>query len=123
VEELKKTPGSEDGMTLTLVRNPDILATLAEHPQRPWTVGFAAETHDLMSYAADKLQRKKLDLIIANDVSQSGIGFNSDDNAVTLIDRALQSESLPRASKSKLAREIISRIANLMASNHSNKET
>ncbi|MBA6419349.1 bifunctional phosphopantothenoylcysteine decarboxylase/phosphopantothenate--cysteine ligase CoaBC [Pseudomonas sp. 5Ae-yellow] len=122
-QKLKKTPGSEDGMTLTLVRNPDILATLAEHPQRPWTVGFAAETHDLMSYAADKLQRKKLDLIIANDVSQSGIGFNSDDNAVTLIDRALQSESLPRASKSKLAREIISRIANLMASNHSNKET
>lgn len=122
-QKLKKPPGSEDGMTLTLVRNPDILATLAEHPQRPWTVGFAAETHDLMSYAADKLQRKKLDLIIANDVSQSGIGFNSDDNAVTLIDRALQSESLPRASKSKLAREIISRIANLMASNHSNKET
>ena len=121
-QKMKKSPDSDDGMTLTLVRNPDILATLAEHPQRPWAVGFAAETHDLMNYAADKLQRKKLDLIIANDVSQSGIGFNSDDNAVTLIDRALHSISLPRASKAKLAREIIGRIASLMASTDSKKE-
>jgi len=113
-QKLKKIPGSDDGMTLTLVRNPDILATLARHPKRPWTVGFAAETHDLMNYAADKLQRKKLDLIIANDVSQSGIGFNSDDNAVTLIDRALNCISLPRTSKAKLAREIIARIASQM---------
>ncbi|MGY8810383.1 MAG: bifunctional phosphopantothenoylcysteine decarboxylase/phosphopantothenate--cysteine ligase CoaBC [Pseudomonadales bacterium] len=121
-QKMKKSPDSDDGMTLTLVRNPDILATLAEHPQRPWAVGFAAETHDLMNYAADKLQRKKLDLIIANDVSQSGIGFNSDDNAVTLIDRALHSISLPRASKAKLAREIIGRIASMMASTDSKKE-
>lgn len=121
-QKMKKSPDSDDGMTLTLVRNPDILATLAEHPQRPWAVGFAAETHDLMNYAAGKLQRKKLDLIIANDVSQSGIGFNSDDNAVTLIDRALHSISLPRASKAKLAREIIGRIASLMASTDSKKE-
>ncbi len=121
-QKLKKTPGSDDGMTLTLVRNPDILATLAAHPQRPWTVGFAAETHDLMTYAADKLQRKNLDLIIANDVSQSGIGFNSEDNAVTLIDRALNSSVLPRASKTKLAREIIARIADLMATTNKQKE-
>ncbi|GAA6132438.1 bifunctional phosphopantothenoylcysteine decarboxylase/phosphopantothenate--cysteine ligase CoaBC [Halopseudomonas sabulinigri] len=121
-QKLKKTPGSDDGMTLTLVRNPDILATLAAHPQRPWTVGFAAETHDLMTYAADKLQRKNLDLIIANDVSQSGIGFNSEDNAVTLIDRALNSSVLPRASKTKLAREIIARIADLMATTNKHKE-
>jgi phosphopantothenoylcysteine decarboxylase / phosphopantothenate---cysteine ligase len=121
-QKLKKTPGSDDGMTLTLVRNPDILATLAAHPQRPWTVGFAAETHDLMTYAADKLQRKNLDLIIANDVSQSGIGFNSEDNAVTLIDRTLNSSVLPRASKTKLAREIIARIAELMATANNQKE-
>ncbi|MEH6492026.1 bifunctional phosphopantothenoylcysteine decarboxylase/phosphopantothenate--cysteine ligase CoaBC [Halopseudomonas sp.] len=121
-QKLKKAPGSDDGMTLTLVRNPDILATLAAHPQRPWTVGFAAETHDLMAYAADKLQRKNLDLIIANDVSQSGIGFNSEDNAVTLIDRALNSSALPRASKTKLAREIIARIAALMATANNHKE-
>ncbi|WP_425056170.1 bifunctional phosphopantothenoylcysteine decarboxylase/phosphopantothenate--cysteine ligase CoaBC [Pseudomonas abyssi] len=111
-QKMKKDATNEDGLTLTLVRNPDILATLAEHSQRPaCCVGFAAETHDVLSYAADKLQRKKLDLIIANDVSQSGIGFNSDDNAVTLIDRQLERCSLPQASKQKLARQIIARLA------------
>lgn len=111
-QKMKKDATNEDGLTLTLVRNPDILATLADHSQRPvCCVGFAAETHDVLSYAADKLQRKKLDLIIANDVSQSGIGFNSDDNAVTLIDRQLERYSLPQASKQKLARQIIARLA------------
>ncbi|WP_425221310.1 bifunctional phosphopantothenoylcysteine decarboxylase/phosphopantothenate--cysteine ligase CoaBC [Pseudomonas sp.] len=111
-QKMKKDATNEDGLTLTLVRNPDILATLADHSQRPaCCVGFAAETHDVLSYAADKLQRKKLDLIIANDVSQSGIGFNSDDNAVTLIDRQLERCSLPQASKQKLARQIIARLA------------
>ena len=111
-QKMKKDTANEDGLTLTLVRNPDILATLADHSQRPdCCVGFAAETHDVLNYAADKLQRKNLDLIIANDVSQSGIGFNSDDNAVTLIDRQLERCSLPQASKQKLARQIIARIA------------
>ncbi len=111
-QKMKKDTANEDGLTLTLVRNPDILATLAEHSQRPdCCVGFAAETHDVLNYAADKLQRKKLDLIVANDVSQSGIGFNSDDNAVTLIDRQLERCSLPQASKQELARQISARIA------------
>ncbi|MEH6387938.1 MULTISPECIES: bifunctional phosphopantothenoylcysteine decarboxylase/phosphopantothenate--cysteine ligase CoaBC [Pseudomonas] len=109
--KLKKAPGNEDGMTLSLVRNPDILAALANHPQRPWCVGFAAETNDVLAYAQDKLQRKNLNLIVANDVSVPGIGFNSDDNAVTLIDRALEQHSLPHASKQKLARQIIAFIA------------
>lgn len=109
--KLKKEPGSDAGMTLELVRNPDILATLSNHPQRPWCVGFAAETHDVLSYAADKLQRKNLELIIANDVSLPSIGFNSDDNAVTLIDRSLTPHALPQASKQKLARQIVAFIA------------
>ena len=110
--KLKKDTSNDAGMTLQLVRNPDILATLATHAQRPWCVGFAAETDDVLGYASDKLTRKNLDLIIANDVSQPGIGFNSDDNAVTLIDRSLTPQSLPRASKHKLARQIIAVIAN-----------
>lgn len=109
--KLKKDPQSEDGMQLSLVRNPDILATLAARSERPWCVGFAAETHDVLSYARDKLQRKNLDLIIANDVSQPDIGFNSDNNSVTLIDRSLHQQHLPQASKSKLARTIIELIA------------
>jgi len=114
--KLKKDTASDAGMTLQLVRNPDILATLATHAQRPWCVGFAAETDDVLGYASDKLTRKNLDLIIANDVSQPGIGFNSDDNAVTLIDRSLTPQSLPRASKHKLARQIIAFIANRLNS-------
>lgn len=109
--KLKKDPDSDAGMTLTLVRNPDILATLANHAQRPFCVGFAAETDDVLGYASGKLTRKNLDLIIANDVSQPDIGFNSDDNAVTLIDRSLTQQPLPRASKQKLARQIITFIA------------
>lgn len=109
--KLKKDPSSGEGFTLSMVRNPDILATIASHPQRPWSVGFAAETDRLLEYASDKLQRKNLDMIIANDVSQPGIGFNSDENAVTLIDRALQQHHLPCASKQKLARQIIAHIA------------
>ena len=113
--KLKKDTRSDDGMTLQLVRNPDILATLASHARRPdCCVGFAAETDDVLSYASDKLTRKNLDLIIANDVSQPGIGFNADDNAVTLIDRGLAPQALPRASKQKLARQIIAFIANRM---------
>src|SRR5690606_28487266 len=106
--KLKKDTTREDGMTLHLVRNPDILATLATHARRPaYCVGFAAETDDVLGYASDKLTRKNLDLIVANDVSQAGIGFNSDDNAVTLIDRSLTPQPLPQASKQKLARQII----------------
>ena len=110
--KLKKETDSDAGLTLTLIRNPDILATLAGHAQRPgFCVGFAAETDDVLGYASDKLTRKNLDLIVANDVSQPGIGFNADDNAVTLIDRSLAQQPLPRASKHKLARQIIAGIA------------
>ena len=110
--KLKKETDSDAGLTLTLIRNPDILATLAGHAQRPgFCVGFAAETDDVLGYASDKLTRKNLDLIVANDVSQPGIGFNADDNAVTLIDRSLAQQPLPRASKHKLARQIIAVIA------------
>lgn len=109
--KLKKDTASDAGLMLTLVRNPDILATLANHAQRPFCVGFAAETNDVLAYASDKLTRKNLDLIIANDVSQPDIGFNSDDNIVTLVDRSLTPQSLPRASKHKLARQLIAFIA------------
>jgi phosphopantothenoylcysteine decarboxylase/phosphopantothenate--cysteine ligase len=106
-KKLKKDPRGNAAMILELVPNPDILAEIAGQAQRPWCVGFAAETHDVLAYASEKLTRKNLDLIIANDVSAPGIGFNSDDNAVTLIDRNLYQEHLPQASKQKLARQII----------------
>lgn len=81
-DKIKKT---DDAMSLALVRNPDTLATIAARPDAPFTVGFAAETTDVARYATDKLQRKKLNMIVANDVSAPGLGFNSDDNAVTVF--------------------------------------
>ena len=105
-----KIKKNDDRMTLTLVRNPDIVATVAAADPHPFTVGFAAETRDLLAYARGKLERKGLDLVVANDVSAEGIGFNSDDNAVTLLWADGEAE-LPRAGKGSLARAIVAHIA------------
>ncbi len=101
-----------DTLDIRLVRNPDIVATIAASENAPFTVGFAAETGDPVDNATEKLARKRLDLIVANDVSREEIGFNSDDNAVTLISAA-GSRTLAVASKQSIAREIISEIAQL----------
>ena len=109
--KLKKDPSTGDGMLLQMVRNPDILATLAQREDRPFSVGFAAETEKLLDYAARKLKDKNLDLIVANDVANPTIGFNSEENAITIIDRDLQQNSLAQTSKGKIARQLIAFIA------------
>ncbi|NLS14844.1 bifunctional phosphopantothenoylcysteine decarboxylase/phosphopantothenate--cysteine ligase CoaBC [Vibrio sp. SM6] len=116
--KIKKTSDS-DTLTLTLRKNPDIIASVAAMAhQRPFTVGFAAETHEVAQYAQDKLIRKNLDLICANDVAKSGQGFNSDDNAITLFWQAnkakvLEQKTLPLQNKAALAQEILAHIAQL----------
>jgi len=86
-EKIKKTAQSGDGLTVELVRTPDVLAEVAVHAQRPRVVvGFAAETNDVERYARDKLTRKQLDMIAANQVGREGCGFESDDNALMVID-------------------------------------
>ncbi|PCM42995.1 bifunctional phosphopantothenoylcysteine decarboxylase/phosphopantothenate--cysteine ligase CoaBC [Marinobacter sp. ANT_B65] len=80
-----KIKKSSENMSLPLIRNPDTLATIAGRPDAPFTVGFAAETSDVALYAKDKMQRKNLRMIVANDVSSPGLGFNSDNNAVTVF--------------------------------------
>ena len=107
--KLKKT---EPTLTLTLERTEDILGS-ARQPFgfRGYLVGFAAETERLVEHAQDKLVRKGCDLIIANDVSQSGIGFDSAENAVTLCLPDGQTIHLPRQPKTTLARELIAFIA------------
>ncbi|HOY21828.1 MAG TPA: bifunctional phosphopantothenoylcysteine decarboxylase/phosphopantothenate--cysteine ligase CoaBC [Cellvibrio sp.] len=107
--KIKKTAEAET-MLLELVKNPDIVATIAALEQKPFTVGFAAESENLIAYAQQKLTHKNLDLIIANNIAATGIGFNSDDNAVTVIDKAQQQE-LTRRSKQQLARDLIAIIA------------
>ncbi|HSB97867.1 MAG TPA: bifunctional phosphopantothenoylcysteine decarboxylase/phosphopantothenate--cysteine ligase CoaBC [Spongiibacteraceae bacterium] len=97
-------------MLLTLVRNPDIVAAVAQTRPKPFTVGFAAETQRVNEYARDKLERKNLDMIVANDVAQPGIGFNSDNNAATVLWRDGEM-TIGERSKTLLARELIILIA------------
>jgi len=113
-QKIKK--GQEELMELRLVKNPDIIATIARLDKRPFTVGFAAETESVLAFARSKLERKNLDLVIANDVSQSGIGFNADENEVTLVS-ARGDYKLPRNNKQALAQTLIQQIAELMKGN------
>ncbi|NQZ48873.1 MAG: bifunctional phosphopantothenoylcysteine decarboxylase/phosphopantothenate--cysteine ligase CoaBC [Moritella sp.] len=80
-QKIKKT--NSDEMVVRMIKNPDIVASVAALENSPFTVGFAAETQDVEHYARDKMQRKNLAMIAANDVSQSGQGFNAEDNALT----------------------------------------
>ncbi|QZX83284.1 bifunctional phosphopantothenoylcysteine decarboxylase/phosphopantothenate--cysteine ligase CoaBC [Metapseudomonas otitidis] len=109
--KMKKDPTSGEGLLLQLVRNPDILATLAGRPDRPFSVGFAAETENLLEYASRKLRDKNLDLIVANDVANPSIGFNSEENAITIIDRGLHQTSFSQTGKGKIARQLVAFIA------------
>ena len=107
-QKIKKS--AEESITLELVKNPDIVAQIAALDGKPFTVGFAAESENLLAHAQQKLARKNLDLIIANDISVQGIGFNSDENAVVVIDKTHQQE-LTQRSKQQLARDLIALIA------------
>lgn len=104
-QKIKKTRDSET-LQLTLTKNPDIVASVAALADKPFTVGFAAETHDVANYAKQKLQGKNLDLIAANNVSVEGIGFNSDNNAITVYWHDGE-QQLTVKSKPALAQELI----------------
>jgi phosphopantothenoylcysteine decarboxylase/phosphopantothenate--cysteine ligase len=95
--------------TFELTENPDILATVARLPaaQRPWCVGFAAESHDLVKHARDKLVRKGVPLIVGN---LGPATFGQDDNALVLVDAKGETD-LPRADKLTLARQLVREIA------------
>ncbi len=108
-----KIKKSADHLTVVLEKNPDIIATIAQRDSRPFTVGFAAETGDVLNYAQNKLTGKRLDAIIANDVSRHDIGFDSDDNQVLFI-TATDEEELPLLSKAQLSRILIDKIAALL---------
>jgi phosphopantothenoylcysteine decarboxylase / phosphopantothenate---cysteine ligase len=106
-QKLKKHDGGE--LTLRLGENPDILASLSAQTAHPFLVGFAAETHDVASYAQGKLRHKGLDMIAANQVG-GGLGFEAADNALTLY-WADGAAELPRAAKPELARQLIAHVA------------
>ncbi|EMP4113333.1 bifunctional phosphopantothenoylcysteine decarboxylase/phosphopantothenate--cysteine ligase CoaBC [Vibrio parahaemolyticus] len=112
-QKLKKT-ADNDQMTIKMVKNPDIVASVAAlTDKRPFTVGFAAETNDVETYARGKLAKKNLNMICANDVSVEGQGFNSNDNAITLFwpDGEL---ALALESKEALSFKILEKMRELM---------
>lgn len=106
----QKIKKNSDELTLTFVKNPDILKDVAALAEPPFTLGFAAETQDVEHYARQKMANKKLDMIAANDVSNADIGFNSDQNALLVLWQGGQ-EALPIASKDKLAKQLVALLA------------
>ena len=114
--KIKKTG---DELTLTFVKNPDILATVSNRQDRPFCVGFAAESQNVEDYARGKLAKKKLDMIAANDITAEGLGFNSDKNALHVIWQE-GDKRLPATSKNALAEQLLALIAERFALNNKN---
>lgn len=106
----QKIKKNQDEMHISLTKNPDIISLVAASDNKPFTIGFAAETQDVLGYARSKLERKNLDMIIANDVSNKAIGFNSDENAVIIVDKDSQTE-FSQANKYHLSQKIIQHIS------------
>jgi phosphopantothenoylcysteine decarboxylase / phosphopantothenate---cysteine ligase len=111
-QKIKKRGAQATGLTIELVANPDILAETEGDFVR---VGFAAESEDLLANAADKLRRKRLDLIAANDITGEGSGFGSDTNRVVLLGRDGSAEHLPLMTKREVADALLDRVAALVA--------
>jgi phosphopantothenoylcysteine decarboxylase / phosphopantothenate---cysteine ligase len=111
LQKIKKADvPSNAPITIELVENPDIIATVSNRQPGLFTVGFAAETENLIPHARRKLDKKHLDMVIANDVSDSTIGFNSDDNRIVVLWKDHE-EALPIASKRQVATRVVELIA------------
>jgi phosphopantothenoylcysteine decarboxylase/phosphopantothenate--cysteine ligase len=107
-----------DELAVSLVKNPDIVATIALQQQRPFMVGFAAETQNVEEYAAGKLVAKKLDMIACNDVSRPDIGFASDENAMTVFfaqSYQMEKRELEKASKQEISKQLVEAIHDALA--------
>ncbi|MBQ8669083.1 bifunctional phosphopantothenoylcysteine decarboxylase/phosphopantothenate--cysteine ligase CoaBC [bacterium] len=105
--EQKMKKGVNDILTLELVQNPDILKGLCEKKTHQLVVGFCAESENLLENAKEKIAKKGCDYLIANDISRNDIGFSSDDNEVTILEKSGKIEKLEKASKKVIARKIL----------------
>ena len=106
----EKIKSGDDKMTISLEKNPDIVSSVASTFKNLFVVGFAAESNDVETYAKGKLEQKHLDAIVANDISRTDIGFNSDDNEVSWIDTDA-TIAFGKRSKAQLARDLVDQIA------------
>lgn len=113
--ELQKIKRGSSAAQIQLAQNPDILREMSRLKSRQVVVGFAAETHDLEAEARRKLKEKKLDFIVANDVTRKDSGFAVDNNQVTIVSREGEPVRLPLLSKDEVAERILDRVAELFA--------
>lgn len=119
--ENRKIKKKTETMSLTLVRNPDILKTIGERKTKQFVVGFAAETEDLERYANAKLREKNCDLLVANNVSQPGAGFAVDTNIVSIYDKNGLAVSLPLMSKRETAWRLLQIVAQRLQAGQSGR--
>jgi phosphopantothenoylcysteine decarboxylase/phosphopantothenate--cysteine ligase len=106
-----------DTMTLELKKTPDILSEVSKNRHNGLiVVGFAAETNDVVSYARSKMEKKGLDIVVANDITKDGAGFNADTNIATILTRDGGAIDLPLMSKRELGDKILDEIVKLRAS-------
>lgn len=105
----RKIKKQEGDLSITLVRNPDILFELGKKKEDKVLIGFAAETDNVLEYAKEKIAKKNLDFIVANDVTQEGAGFGSDTNIVYLIDKYDVTQKIDQATKLEIAHQILNK--------------
>lgn len=104
-QKMKKT--SDDRITISLVKNPDILKTISQTKKDVKIVGFCAESENLLENAKTKIQNKGCDYLVANDISRKDIGFGSDDNEVYILDRELNIKHIEKTTKYNIAKELL----------------
>jgi phosphopantothenoylcysteine decarboxylase/phosphopantothenate--cysteine ligase len=107
-QKIKKK--NDDALTVVMDKNPDILKSLGAEKKQQFLVGFAAETQNLLANAREKILKKNLDMIVANDVTLAGAGFNADTNVVKFLYADGQVEELPKMSKDAVAKELLDRV-------------
>ena len=107
-QKIKKN--NDDEITLTLVKNPDILKEICTKKTHQKIIGFCAESENLINNAKEKIQKKGCDYLVANDISRKDIGFSSDYNEVTVLKKNGQMKKLERASKKDIAKQILKEI-------------
>ncbi|MBM6613657.1 bifunctional phosphopantothenoylcysteine decarboxylase/phosphopantothenate--cysteine ligase CoaBC [Desemzia sp. RIT804] len=111
----QKIKKSEEDLTIFLAKTKDILATMGQKKTHQFLVGFAAETHDVAKYAKGKLEKKKADMIVANDVSKPHAGFNKDTNEVTIFSTDEEPVEVSVRTKKEVAEEIIQQVIKKMS--------
>jgi phosphopantothenoylcysteine decarboxylase/phosphopantothenate--cysteine ligase len=112
--KIKKKENEEDELNIKYIKNPDIAAYFGKKKKNQVMVGFAAETDNLYEYALGKLEKKNLDFIVANDITEEGAGFNIDTNIVTIIDKDGTSKEYPLMEKKEVARTILNKVKEIL---------